>query len=65
MYDMKTKDTWREKRVELLKALHSEGLTAAEIANEIGGVTRMAVIGKIHRLGLSRKPASEIEATGD
>jgi len=44
---------WTEERVEQLKKLWSEGLSAAQIANKMGGVTRNAVIGKVHRLGLS------------
>lgn len=45
--------SWNEERVELLKKLWSEGLSASQIANRLGGVTRNAVIGKVHRLGLS------------
>jgi GcrA cell cycle regulator len=45
--------TWTEERVELLKTFWSEGLSASQIATKIGGVTRNAVIGKVHRLGLS------------
>jgi GcrA cell cycle regulator len=44
---------WTEERVELLKKLWNDGLTAATIAAWLGGVTRNAVIGKVHRLGLS------------
>lgn len=44
---------WTDERVEILKKLWAEGLSAAQIANKIGGVTRNAVIGKVHRLGLS------------
>jgi len=44
---------WTDDRVEQLKTLWSEGLSAAQIANKMGGVTRNAVIGKVHRLGLS------------
>lgn len=44
---------WNDERVELLKKLWSEGLSASQIAGRIGGVTRNAVIGKVHRLGLS------------
>jgi GcrA cell cycle regulator len=44
---------WTDERVELLKKLWSEGLSASAIAAELGGVTRNAVIGKVHRLGLS------------
>jgi GcrA cell cycle regulator len=45
--------TWSDDRVELLKKLWSDGLSASQIAAEMGGVTRNAVIGKVHRLGLS------------
>lgn len=45
--------TWSDERVELLKKLWSDGLSASQIASELGGVTRNAVIGKVHRLGLS------------
>ncbi len=45
--------SWNDERVELLKKLWSEGLSASQIAGQIGGVTRNAVIGKVHRLGLS------------
>jgi GcrA cell cycle regulator len=44
---------WTDDRVELLKKLWAEGLSASQIANQLGGVTRNAVIGKVHRLGLS------------
>ena len=44
---------WTEERVELLKKLWGEGLSASQIAGRLGQVTRNAVIGKVHRLGLS------------
>ncbi|MDX2307683.1 MAG: GcrA family cell cycle regulator [Hyphomicrobium sp.] len=44
---------WNDERVEQLKKLWSEGLSASQIAGRLGGVTRNAVIGKVHRLGLS------------
>ncbi|HOP19471.1 MAG TPA: GcrA family cell cycle regulator [Parvularculaceae bacterium] len=44
---------WDDDRVELLKKFWSEGLSASQIASKMGGVTRNAVIGKVHRLGLS------------
>jgi GcrA cell cycle regulator len=44
---------WTDERVELLKKLWSEGLSASQIAGRLGGITRNAVIGKVHRLGLS------------
>ena len=45
--------TWTEERVERLKTLWQEGKSASYIASELGGVSRNAVIGKVHRLGLS------------
>ncbi len=44
---------WTDERVEQLKTLWAEGLSASQIATRMGGVTRNAVIGKVHRLGLS------------
>lgn len=44
---------WTDERVELLKKLWQDGLSASQIAKQLGGVTRNAVIGKIHRLGLT------------
>lgn len=44
---------WNDERVEQLKRLWAEGLSASQIAGRLGGVTRNAVIGKVHRLGLS------------
>jgi GcrA cell cycle regulator len=44
---------WTDERVELLKKLWEEGLSASRIAAELGGITRNAVIGKVHRIGLS------------
>ena len=44
---------WTDERVEILKKLWAEGLSARQIADQLGGVTRNAVIGKVHRLGLS------------
>ncbi|WP_142416235.1 GcrA family cell cycle regulator [Bartonella massiliensis] len=43
---------WTCERVELLKKLWSEGLSASQIAAQLGGVSRNAVIGKVHRLKL-------------
>ena len=48
---------WTDERVELLKKLWQEGLSASQIAKQLGGVTRNAVIGKVHRLGLSGRAA--------
>lgn len=44
---------WTDERVEMLKRLWLDGLSASQIAKQLGGVTRNAVIGKVHRLGLS------------
>ncbi|HUO11170.1 MAG TPA: GcrA family cell cycle regulator [Caulobacteraceae bacterium] len=48
---------WTEERVEILKKLWLDGLSASQIAKQLGGVTRNAVIGKVHRLGLSGRAA--------
>ena len=44
---------WTDDRVAILSKLWAEGLSASQIAAKLGGVTRNAVIGKVHRLGLS------------
>ncbi len=60
--------SWTDERVELLKKMWSEGQSASQIAKELGGVTRNAVIGKVHRLGLSNRtsgaaaPAAKADA---
>ncbi len=46
---------WTDERVELLRKLWSEGLSASQIAAQLGGVSRNAVIGKVHRLKLSAR----------
>jgi GcrA cell cycle regulator len=54
---------WTEPRVEQLKKLWEAGLSASQIAAELGSVTRNAVIGKVHRLGLSgraKSPSSSV-----
>ncbi len=48
---------WTEERVEILKRLWLDGLSASQIAKQLGAVTRNAVIGKVHRLGLSGRAA--------
>ncbi|MCB1451887.1 MAG: GcrA family cell cycle regulator [Nitratireductor sp.] len=50
--------SWTDERVELLRKLWMDGLSASQIAAELGGVTRNAVIGKVHRLGLSGRAKS-------
>ena len=47
--------SWTDERVELLKKMWLEGRSASQIAKELGSVTRNAVIGKVHRLGLSSR----------
>lgn len=47
--------SWTDERVETLKTMWGEGKSASQIAKELGGVTRNAVIGKVHRLGLSNR----------
>jgi GcrA cell cycle regulator len=54
--------TWTDERVENLKKLWGEGLSASQIAAELGGITRNAVIGKVHRLGLSGRAKSPTSA---
>ncbi len=49
--------SWTDERVETLKKLWQEGHSASQIAKHLGGVTRNAVIGKVHRLGLSGRAA--------
>ncbi len=50
---METVNGWTDDRVATLKKLWLDGLSASQIAKQLGGVTRNAVIGKVHRLGLS------------
>ena len=49
--------SWTDERIERLKELWSQGVTASQIADELGGVSRNAVIGKAHRLGLQSRPS--------
>ncbi|CAN5119734.1 GcrA family cell cycle regulator [Caulobacter sp. DWR2-3-1b2] len=49
--------SWTDERVTTLKKLWLDGLSASQIAKQLGGVTRNAVIGKVHRLGLSGRAA--------
>jgi GcrA cell cycle regulator len=53
--------SWTDERVERLKTLWSEGLSASQIAAELGAVTRNAVIGKVHRLGLSGRAKPQVQ----
>ncbi len=49
--------SWTDERIEMLKGLWEKGLTASQIAEDLGGVSRNAVIGKAHRLGLQSRPS--------
>jgi GcrA cell cycle regulator len=48
---------WTDERIEHLKTMWERGMTASQIADELGGVSRNAVIGKAHRLGLQSRPS--------
>lgn len=49
---------WIDDRVERLKRLWLDGLSASQVARQLGGVSRSAVIGKLYRLGLAGKGGS-------
>lgn len=49
--------SWTDERIDRLKSMWEKGLTASQIADELGGVSRNAVIGKAHRLGLKSRPS--------
>lgn len=49
--------SWTDERIETLRKLWEKGLTASQIADDLGGVSRNAVIGKAHRLGLKSRPS--------
>ncbi len=57
--------SWNDERVEALKTMWAEGKSASQIAKELGGVTRNAVIGKVHRLGLSNRTTTAKPAEKD
>ena len=54
---------WSDERVAILKKMWLDGNSASEIAKELGNITRNAVIGKVHRLGLSNRDTN-ISNTG-
>ncbi|AWN38281.1 GcrA family cell cycle regulator [Methylobacterium radiodurans] len=56
--------SWTDERVALLRRLWEDGQSASKIAAQLGGVTRNAVIGKVHRLGLAgrAKPGEEAQS---
>ena len=49
--------SWTDERIATLKKMWESGATASQIADELGGVSRNAVIGKAHRLGLKSRPS--------
>lgn len=55
---------WTDERVEQLRNLWTEGLSASQIARVLGGVSRNAVIGKVHRIGLSGRPPNTSNSAG-
>lgn len=50
--------SWTDERIEQLKSLWIEGLSASRIAKVMGGISRNAVIGKVHRLGLAGRASA-------
>jgi GcrA cell cycle regulator len=54
--------SWTDERIDQLRQMWERGMTASQIAEELGGVSRNAVIGKAHRLGLQARP-SPVKAT--
>ena len=57
--------SWTDERIEQLKTMWSKGMTASQIAEELGGVSRNAVIGKAHRLGLQSRPSPVKSSDGE
>ncbi|MBK6707831.1 MAG: GcrA cell cycle regulator [Sphingomonadales bacterium] len=57
--------SWTDERIDRLKSMWEKGLTASQIADELGGVSRNAVIGKAHRLGLKSRPSPVKAPDGD
>ncbi len=53
--------SWSEERVEVLTKMWLDGKSASEIAKELGEITRNAVIGKVHRLGLSNRDIKSLK----
>jgi GcrA cell cycle regulator len=49
--------SWTDERIEMLRKMWEGGQTASQIAEALGGVSRNAVIGKAHRLGLQSRPS--------
>ena len=57
--------SWTDERVGILTKMWAEGNSASQIAKELGGVTRNAVIGKVHRLGLSNRATTSTSNKSD
>lgn len=55
---------WSDDRIEILKRMYAEGQSCSCIAAELGGVSRNAVIGKVHRLGLPQRKTVQIREGG-
>jgi GcrA cell cycle regulator len=53
----RTTMSWTDERIDALRKMWEAGQTASQIAEELGGVSRNAVIGKAHRLGLQSRPS--------
>ncbi len=54
---------WTDERTEQLKVLWADGQSCSQIAAEMGGITRNAVIGKVHRLCLAKRLAKDLKPT--
>lgn len=54
---------WTDDRIDAVKKLWADGLSASQIASRLGGVTRNAVIGKVHRLGLAGRATTSRSRT--
>lgn len=59
-----TVPSWTDERVDLLRRLWEDGLSASQIAAQIGGISRNAVIGKVHRLGLAGRVKAQPPGAG-
>jgi GcrA cell cycle regulator len=57
--------SWTDERIDKLKTMWEKGMTASQIAEELGGVSRNAVIGKAHRLDLQSRPSPVKSAETD
>lgn len=55
--------SWTEDRIARLRAMWAEDRPASEIADELGGISRNAVIGKAHRLGLPARGMRPLKPT--